>query len=221
MPKKTAVLATLATLALVLFVAAPASAQRDAGAGQEKSESPEVEVTGVIERPEITTYMYGSHAVADEASGERYALRSEEEGLLDDSTGRRATISGTLVPGYESGAVEGGPPLVEVDQVRSAAADATGDVDVNGDGVVDEADGEFAATVSDAASEAARSNSENTGRSVLPATGGPALPLLLGTMFLILGAGLPIHRALRRVSAFTSTVGERNKILGETRRRPD
>jgi hypothetical protein len=75
-------------LALVLFVAAPATAQRNAGTGQEKSDSPTIEVTGVIEEPEITTYMYGSHAIVDEASGERYALRSEEEGLLSDSNGR-------------------------------------------------------------------------------------------------------------------------------------
>ncbi|MBA3473855.1 MAG: hypothetical protein H0T57_11620 [Rubrobacter sp.] len=183
------------TLALVLFVAAPASAQRDAEAGQEKSESPAVEVTGVIEEPEITTYMYGSHAVTDEASGERYALRSEEEGLLGDSTDRRATISGTLVPGYENGAIEGGPPLIEIDEVRPAAGnrdDNTSGADVNGDGVVNEADGELAAAVSDAA----RSNSENAGQPVLPATGGPVLALL-GVALVLLGAGLPLYRALR------------------------
>jgi hypothetical protein len=164
------------------------------GTGQEKSESP-VEVTGVIEEPEITTYMYGSHAVVDEASGERYALKSEEEGLLADSNGRRATVSGTLVPGYENGAVEGGPPLIEVDEVRPAAGnpdDDAGGADVNGDGVVDEADGEFAAAVSDAA----RAESENAGQPVLPATGGPVLALL-GVALIFLGAGLPIYRVLR------------------------
>lgn len=183
------------TLALVLFIAAPASAQRDAGAGQEKSESPAVEVTGVIEEPEITTYMYGSHAVTDEASGERYALRSEEEGLLDDSTGRRATVSGTLAPAYENGAIEGGPPLIEVDEVRPAAGnrdDNTSGADVNADGVINEADGEFAAAVSDAA----RSTSEKAGQPVLPATGGPVLALL-GVALVLLGAGLPLYRALR------------------------
>ena len=164
------------------------------GTVQEKSESP-VEVTGVIEEPEITTYMYGSHAVVDEASGERYALKSEEEGLLTDSNGRRATVSGTLVPGYENGAVEGGPPLIEVDEVRPAAGnpdDDAGGADVNGDGVVDEADGEFAAAVSDAA----RAESENAGQPVLPATGGPVLALL-GVALIFLGAGLPIYRVLR------------------------
>ncbi len=183
----------LAALALILFVATPVSAQREAGQEKE-SVSSDVDVTGVIQRPEITTYMYGSHAVADEASGERYALRSEEEGLLDDSTGRRATVSGTLVPGYENGAVEGGPPLVEVDEVRPAAdaPDGANGADVNGDGAVDEADGEFAAAVSDAA----RSESEKAGRSVLPATGGSVLALL-GAALILLGVGLLMRRALR------------------------
>ena len=183
------------TLALVLFLAAPAFAQRDAGTGQKKFGSASIEVTGVIEEPEITTYMYGSHAIVDEASGEGYALRSEEEGLLSDFNGRRATVSGTLVPGYENGAVEGGPPLIEVDEVRPAAGnpdDDNGGADVNGDGVVDEADGEFAAAVSDAA----RSDSENAGQPVLPATGGPVLALL-GVVLVLLGTGLHLYRTLR------------------------
>lgn len=185
----------LVTLALVLFVTALTSAQRDAGAGQGKSEPPAVEVTGVIEEPEITTYMYGSHAVTDEASGKRYALRSEEEeALLSDSTGRRATVSGTLVPGYGNGAIEGGPPLIEVDEVRSAAGNRDDDTgaDVNGDGVIDGADGEFAAAVSDAA----RSDAEKASQPVLPATGGPVLALL-GVALVLLGVGLPLYRVLR------------------------
>jgi hypothetical protein len=183
---------TMMAMALILFVTAMASAQREAGAGQEGSASLTVEVTGVIEKPEITTYMYGSHAVTDEASGERYALRSDEEGLLDDATSRRTKISGTLVPGYEDGAVESGPPLVEVDRIEPAAKGVADGEDVNGDGVVNEADGEVAASVSDAA----RSASEKAERPVLPATGGLTLPLL-GALLLLLGAGLSVHRVLR------------------------
>ena len=189
MPKKTTI---LAMVVLVLVVAAPAFAQRDAEAGQEEeSGSRTIEVTGVIEKPEATTYMYGSHAVVDEASGERYALRSNEEGLLDDSTGRRTTVSGTLVPGYENGAVEGGPSLIEVHRVRPAANDPTDGEDVNRDGVVNGADGEAAAAISDAA----RSEYKRSGRSVLPATGGPVLPF--GAFLLILISGLLTYRALR------------------------
>ena len=74
------------------------------------------------------------------------------------------------MPGYEKGAVEGGPPLIEVDRVEPAAEDAGGR-DVNRDGTVDGADGEAAAAISDAA----RSASEKSERPELPATGGPAL----------------------------------------------
>jgi hypothetical protein len=71
--------------------------------------------------------MYGTHAITDEASGTRYALRSEEEGLLDGYTDRRVTVNGTLVPEYENGAIEGDPPLLDVAQVDPA--DSSGTVD--------------------------------------------------------------------------------------------
>jgi hypothetical protein len=76
--------------------------------------------TGVLERPEVTTYMYGTHAITDETSGTMYALRSEDEGLLDGYVGQRVSVHGTLVAGYESGQVEGGPPLLNVARVESA-----------------------------------------------------------------------------------------------------
>ena len=76
--------------------------------------------TGVLEKPEITFYMYGTHAITDEASGTRYALQSEDEGLLDDYVGQRVTIYGTLVPGYENGQIEGGPPLLSVTRIEPA-----------------------------------------------------------------------------------------------------
>jgi len=82
-------------------------------------------VTGVIEKPEITPY--GTHAITDEASGVRYALRSEEEGLLDAYTGQRATVFGEPVPGYENGAIEGGPPLLETARVEPATAGILGE----------------------------------------------------------------------------------------------
>jgi hypothetical protein len=187
MPKK----ATILAVVLILFVAAPASAQQGAGAGQEKSSSRTIAVTGVIEKPEITSYMYGSHAITDEASGKRYALRSEQAPLLDDYVGQRVTVFGTSVPGYEGGAIEGGPPLIEVDQVKPAAHDAKVGEDLNGDGVVDQADGEFAATVSDAA----MSEAEKSSQPVLPPTGGPTLLIVIAPLLLV--AGLLIHRARR------------------------
>jgi hypothetical protein len=185
MPKKATIL-----VVLILFVAAPASAQQDAGAEQEEPSSQPITATGVVEKPEITSYMYGSHAITDEVSGKRYALRSEES-LLDDYVGQRVTVFGTSVPGYEGGAIEGGPPLIEVDQVKPAAHDAKVGEDLNGDGVVDQADGEFAATVSDAA----MSEAEKSSQPVLPPTGGPTLLIVIAPLLLV--AGLLIHRARR------------------------
>ena len=187
MPKK----ATILVVVLILFVAAPASAQRGVGAGQENPTSEPIVVTGEIEKPQATTYMYGSHAITDEASGKRYALRSEEEDLLGDYVGRRATVFGTPVPGYEAGAIEGGPPLVEVSRVEPAEDEPIAVVDLNGDGVVDQADGEFAAAVSDAAMSAA----ENSDQPVLPATGGPAVLLL--SVPLVVAGGLLLRHVLR------------------------
>jgi hypothetical protein len=84
-------------------------------------------ILGVIEKPEITPYMYGTHAVTDEGSGVRYALRSEEVGILDAYTGQRATIFGTPIPGYENGAIEGGPPFLNVIRIEPATAGIPGE----------------------------------------------------------------------------------------------
>lgn len=88
-------------------------------AAQEEDAGRSVEATGLIEEPEITTYQYGTHAVTDEASGAFYALRSEVVDL-DAYAGQRVTVYGTLVPRYEYGQIEGGPPLVEVTWVEPA-----------------------------------------------------------------------------------------------------
>jgi hypothetical protein len=88
-------------LAVVLAVASQALAQES------------VVATGVLEKPEATTYMYGTHAIVDEASGTYYALTSE--GMdLDAYIGQRASVYGVAMPGYEDGQIEGGPPLLDV-----------------------------------------------------------------------------------------------------------
>ncbi len=73
--------------------------------------------TGVLEKPEIASYMYGTHAITDEASGAGYALASESVNL-DDYVGRRVTVYGAAAPGYESGQIEGGPSLLNVTRVE-------------------------------------------------------------------------------------------------------
>jgi hypothetical protein len=64
--------------------------------------------------------MYGTHTITDVSLGDMYALRSEGEGLLDAYVGQRVTVHGTLVPGYEKGQIEGGPPLLKVNRVEPA-----------------------------------------------------------------------------------------------------
>lgn len=98
--KRLAILAGMVSLALTL--AAPALAQ-------EKS----VAATGTMEKQGFTTYQYGTHTITDEASDAFYALSSDIVDL-DAYTGQRVTVYGSLVPGYEAGQVEGGPPLVYV-----------------------------------------------------------------------------------------------------------
>jgi len=134
-------LSLITTAAIALAVVVPAFAQRDTG--QEPAPRTAT-VTGVIDKPEVTPYMYGTHAITDEASGTRYALRSEDEGLLDGYTDRRVTLNGTLVSEYENGAIEGGPPLLDVAHVDPTDSFGTVDpelgVDLNEDGTVDEVD---------------------------------------------------------------------------------
>lgn len=76
-----------------------------------------IQATGKLEKPEVTTYQYGSHAITDEASGEDYALKSSIVDL-EPYVGQRVTLYGALVPGYEDGQIEGGPPLIDVYQVE-------------------------------------------------------------------------------------------------------
>jgi hypothetical protein len=100
-------MALLGMLALALATAAPALAES------------EPQLTGVIEKPELTTYMYGTHSMTDDELGNFYALESEVVDL-DAYVGQRVTVSGAFVPGYEDGQVEGGPPLFSVTHVEEA-----------------------------------------------------------------------------------------------------
>jgi opacity protein-like surface antigen len=104
--KRLVVVAAMVVLA-ALATAAPVLAQES------------VMATGAMERLDITSYQYGSHAITDEASGAFYVLNSDVVDL-DAYDGQRVTVYGTLVPGYESGQVEGGPPLVYVTEVVPA-----------------------------------------------------------------------------------------------------
>ena len=76
----------------------------------------QVTLTGVMEKPEGTTYQYGTHGISDWDSG-YYALQSDTVDL-NAYIGQKVNVYGTLVPGYENAQVEGGPPLVEVTRVE-------------------------------------------------------------------------------------------------------
>jgi hypothetical protein len=67
--------------------------------------------------------MYGTHTITDEASGTSYALESESVDL-DPYVGQRVTVYGTPVPGYQNGAIEGGPPLLNVTRVSGGSGSA-------------------------------------------------------------------------------------------------
>jgi hypothetical protein len=72
-----------------------------------------IEAAGLLERLEATTYQYGTHELTNEAGETSYALQSNVVDL-DGYVGERVTLYGALVPGYEDGQVEGGPPLIDV-----------------------------------------------------------------------------------------------------------
>ena len=103
----------LGVLAVMLATSAPALAES------------EPMLTGVIEKPELTTYQYGTHSITDEVGGELYALNSEDVDL-DAYVGQRVTVFGASVPGYEDGQVEGGPPLFYVTRVAPMGGPAPG-----------------------------------------------------------------------------------------------
>jgi hypothetical protein len=94
-------------MVVTMALAAPALAQES------------VTATGTIEEAGVTTYMYGTHVIVDEQTGTFYALGSETVDL-GYHTDQRVTVYGTLVPGYEYGQIEGGPPLVDVTWVEPA-----------------------------------------------------------------------------------------------------
>ena len=70
--------------------------------------------TGTIQRLEVTSFMYGTHALFDNSGKILYALRSH---TLDLSAyiGKHVEVTGTLVPGYP---VDGGPPFLDVSKVQ-------------------------------------------------------------------------------------------------------
>lgn len=169
-----------------LLWAAPVFAQQDAAPDQYGIEPPPtggnetVVAEGVIEKQGITTYQYGTHVLLDGGGNLLFALQSDTVSL-DDYAGERVTVSGTRVPGYQDGAVEGGPDLLDVTGVDDGSnARPPDDGGKNPGAKTPEDDPE---------------NGDLAAGGVLPDTGGPK-PWLLISGTLILGAVL-IRRVVR------------------------
>jgi hypothetical protein len=79
--------------------------------------SEDIQVRGVIQGLEATSFQYGTHGLYSEDGELLYALRSDAV-RLDDHTGESVHLHGTPDPDYAGGAVEVGPGLLNVTRVH-------------------------------------------------------------------------------------------------------
>ena len=77
----------------------------------------DIQVRGVIQGLEATSFQYGTHGLYSEDGELLYALRSDAV-RLDDHTGESVHLHGTPDPDYAGDAVEGGPGLLNVTRVH-------------------------------------------------------------------------------------------------------
>ncbi len=73
-----------------------------------------VTASGTIKQQGISTYLYGTHILADDAGKIIYALKSDTI-KLEDYVNKKVTIKGDLVAGYP---VDGGPAYLDVKAVE-------------------------------------------------------------------------------------------------------
>lgn len=66
---------------------------------------------GLIKKPEVTSYMYGTHTIT--GSDKTYALQSTTINL-DQYINKNVTVKGTRIEGYP---VDGGPEFIDVKAV--------------------------------------------------------------------------------------------------------
>ncbi len=116
-------------------------------------------------------------------------------GVLDRATRSRLDRGDTTTPTPDSGGSDNGGSNSGGSGGTSGSTSPESGEDVNGDGSIDKADGEVAASVSDAAREATKMTGERT----LPVTGGVTpLPLFAASAGLLMAGGLLIRRTSRR-----------------------
>ena len=77
----------------------------------------DIQVRGVIQGLEATSFQYGTHGLYSEDGELLYALHSDTV-RLDDHTGESVHLHGTPDADHTGGAVEGGPGLLNVTEVH-------------------------------------------------------------------------------------------------------
>lgn len=151
----------------------------------------EVSATGRI--VEIADYPGASHAIADEASGDRYLLTSDSVDLQDyAASGERVIVYGTPVPNRYAA-----DTILNVTWVEPA--DGTPPPD--GGGFSDDGGSGSDSGSDDSGSGGSGGGSSGSAgggmRGLLPSTGGGMALTLLGAGVLLLGGGLLVRRLAR------------------------
>lgn len=72
----------------------------------------QIEISGVIQKQEMTTYQYGTHTISN--GDKQYALKSSTQDL-NKYLNQNVTIIGEKIAGYP---IEGGPEYLEVLKVK-------------------------------------------------------------------------------------------------------
>ncbi len=78
------------------------------------SSSYSVTAAGTVKKQGMTTYMYGTHILQDDAGQTLYALKSDTINL-DNYVDKKVTVRGDLIKGYP---VDGGPEYLNVKSVE-------------------------------------------------------------------------------------------------------
>jgi len=95
------------SILMILIAVSPA------GCGKSTGNDADITATGTIQKPDATSYMYGTHTLVDDAGKTLYALQSDTVNL-DGYIDRKVVVRGTLVSGYP---VNGGPDFLFVTSV--------------------------------------------------------------------------------------------------------
>lgn len=183
----------IAVLALTLAIPVPVLAQDPGGAADQYGTRGETVVAvGTIQKAGITTYQYGTHALLDQGGDLLFALQSDTV-ALDDYVGERVTLQGVRIPGYQNGAIEGGPDLLEVTRI-GGSGNGSGDDPADKPGAEAPEAGDTSGSSSGSKDTAASGTLPDTGGATEGAPGGISVAPLLAINAVLLGSALLIRR---------------------------